>query len=86
MGDVPSPVYLDGFDHFVKRELRCRAYLCYVDDFLLFADDRTTLWAWSAAIEERLRRLRLTMHTPQVYPVGDGIPFLGFVVFPPTAG
>jgi RNA-directed DNA polymerase len=25
-------VYLNGFDHFVKRELRCPAYLRYVDD------------------------------------------------------
>ncbi len=25
--------YLDPFDHFIKRELRCRGYLRYVDDF-----------------------------------------------------
>ncbi len=27
-----SNCYLDPFDHFVKRELRCKAYLRYVDD------------------------------------------------------
>jgi len=41
-------VYLNAFDHFVKRRLRCAAYLRYVDDFMLFADDKTILWAWRA--------------------------------------
>jgi retron-type reverse transcriptase len=75
-------VYLNDFDHFVKRELRCLAYLRYVDDFLLFAGDKTTLKAWEAAIRERLSRFRLTLHPPQVYPVTSGIPFLGFRIFP----
>ncbi len=35
--------YLNPFDHFVKRELRCPAYLRYVDDFLLFGDDKRQL-------------------------------------------
>jgi RNA-directed DNA polymerase len=75
--------YLNPFDHFVKRELRCHGYLRYVDDFLLFADDKRQLWAWKQAIMERLARLRLTMH-PGAHPrpVAEGIPFLGFVVYP----
>lgn len=76
-------VYLNSFDHFVKRELRCPAYLRYVDDILLFADDKATLWAWRAALIERLARLRLTIHPgAQPQPVTLGVPFLGFVVFP----
>lgn len=75
--------YLNPFDHFVKRELRCPAYLRFVDDFLLFANDRTDLWAWKLAIEERLARFRLTIH-PGTHPrpVTEGIPFLGFVLYP----
>lgn len=42
-------VYLNELDQFVKRQLRCPAYLRYVDDFLLFADDKRTLWAWKDA-------------------------------------
>jgi len=38
--------YLNELDQFVKRELKCRAYLRYVDDFLLFAEDKPTLWRW----------------------------------------
>jgi hypothetical protein len=75
-------VYLNSFDHFVKRELRCPAYLRYVDDFLLFAEDKITLRQWCRAIQERLGKLRLTLHPPQVYPVGTGIPFLGFRIYP----
>ena len=75
--------YLDPFDHFVKRELQCRGYLRYVDDFLLFGDDKRTLWAWHAAVVERLNRLRLTIHSgAHPRPTNEGFPFLGFVVYP----
>ena len=75
--------YLNPFDHFVKRELRCAGYVRYVDDLLFFADDKAQLWAWKAAVEARLATLRLTIH-PGAHPrpVGEGIPTLGFVVFP----
>jgi RNA-directed DNA polymerase len=76
--------YLNPFDHFVKRELGCTGYLRYVDDFLLFADDKRQLWAWNRAARDCLGTLRLSLHERQstVYPVGNGIPFLGFRVYP----
>ena len=76
--------YMNPFDHFVTRELGCRAYLRFVDDFLLFADKKRTLWAWREAIIERLAKLRLTLHErkAQVRPVTEGVRFLGFVVYP----
>lgn len=79
-----SNCYLNQFDHFVKRRLRCKGYLRYVDDFLLFADEPDTLWCWKEELMARLARLRLTIHEPrtQVRPVGEGIPWLGFLVFP----
>jgi RNA-directed DNA polymerase len=75
--------YLNPFDHFIKRELRCRAYLRFVDDFLLFSDDKAQLWAWRETINERLARLRLAIHPgTQPHDVGKGVSFLGFRVFP----
>jgi hypothetical protein len=75
--------YLNPFDHFVKRELRCEGYVRYVDDFVLFADDKRVLWEWQARLVARLARLRLTIHPgPQPRPVTEGIPFLGFTVYP----
>jgi retron-type reverse transcriptase len=75
--------YLDPFDHFVKRQLSCPAYLRFVDDFLLFADEKRVLWAGKKAIVDRLARFRLVIHPgAQPRPVTEGIPFLGFIVFP----
>ena len=76
-------VYLNPFDHFVKRQLGCPAYLRYVDDFLLFGDDKAALWDWKYALEKRLATLRLIIHPgAQPRPVSEGFPFLGFVLYP----
>jgi RNA-directed DNA polymerase len=44
-------LYLDGLDQHVKRELKVRAYLRYLDDFVLFDDDAGRLREARAAIE-----------------------------------
>jgi retron-type reverse transcriptase len=77
-------VYLNGFDHFVKRDLRCPAYVRYVDDFVLFSNDKRELSNCRSAIIQTLAELRLTLHeeSAQVYPARAGIPFLGFRIFP----
>jgi len=77
-------VYLNELDQFIKRELHVKAYLRYVDDFLLFADDKRQLWDWKQAVQTKLEKLRLTLHerSSTVYPVENGIPFLGFRLYP----
>jgi RNA-directed DNA polymerase len=77
-------VYLNELDQFVKRELRCAAYVRYVDDWLLFADDKAQLWEWKSRLGEFLQSLRLIMHPRKstVYPVSSGLPFLGWRIFP----
>ena len=77
-------LYLNELDQFVKRQLRCPAYLRYVDDFLLFSSQKSELWAWKDGIREQLIGLRLCLHERRstVYPVANGIPFLGFRVYP----
>jgi len=77
-------VYLDPLDQFVKRELKCPAYLRYVDDFLLFAREKSTLHTWRKELVSFLAGLRLTLHEEraQVYPTCTGIPFLGFRIYP----
>lgn len=75
--------HMSPFDHFVKREMRCAAYLRYVDDFILFGDDKTQLEDWHARVVERCGRLRQTLHeSGQPRPVTEGLTFLGFRVFP----
>ena len=76
--------YLNPFDQFVKRELSCPGYLRYVDDCLLFSDSKRELMRWRERILKRLERFRLTLHEESAYPkpVAEGIPFLGFIIFP----
>lgn len=78
-------VYLHELDLFVKQQLRCRAYLRYMDDFVLFADDKAQLHAWRAAIQEFLAtRLRLVLHPRKsvVFPVAVGLDFCGLRLYP----
>jgi RNA-directed DNA polymerase len=71
-----SNCYLNPLDQFIRRELRCAAYLRYVDDMALFSDSKCKLWAWKSAIVQRLAALRLTVHaeSAQVEPVAAGVP------------
>lgn len=78
-------VYLHQLDMFVKQSLRCRAYLRYMDDFVLFSNDKAQLHAWKRAIEDFLAtRLRLVLHPKKslVFPVKVGLDFCGFRLYP----
>ena len=62
-----------------------QGYVRYVDDFLVFADDKRRL-ARGAGADRAIswRRLRLRLHPDKsvVFPVEQGIRFLGYRVFP----
>lgn len=75
--------YMNPFDHFVKRQLGVKGYVRYVDDLVVFGDNKATLWQWKLAVEDRLAQLRMTVH-PGCHPkpVTEGIPFLGFTIYP----
>ena len=76
-------VYLNPIDHYIKRELRCPGYVRYVDDLLLFAKDKASLWEWHTGLIERFAKLRLTAHDgAHPRPVIEGIPYLGFLLYP----
>ena len=73
-------VLLNELDQYVKRDLKCKAYIRYVDDFLLFHDDKGQLHDWKAAIAAFLDERRLQLHPRKsvVFPTHLGIDFLGF--------
>lgn len=77
-------VYLNPLDQFIKRELHCQGYVRYVDDLLLFANDKATLHRWRQAVIGFAATLRQRLHENQavVFPVATGIPFLGWRVYP----
>ncbi len=77
-------VYLNPLDHFVMRELRPALYLQYVDDFVLFCDDKQELQLMAQRIREFLQSLRLSPHERkfQIYRCRAGVTLLGWRILP----
>ena len=77
-------VYLNDLDHFVKRQLKIPAYLRYVDDMVLLANSKTTLWQWCEQIEQFLAGERIAIHPRKklLVPVQHGLDVLGYRVYP----
>ncbi len=77
-------LYLGPLDHWIKETRKIKGYVRYMDDFLLFAQDKARLMGelaeLSAFLEEKLA-LRLKDNV-QINRTGLGVPFLGFRVFP----
>lgn len=75
--------YLAFFDRFVKQELRVPGYVRYMDDMLLFHRQKEYLLSSRIPIQEFLRNeLGLDCKHLYVNRCDQGIPFLGFRVFP----
>ncbi len=77
-------VYLNAFDHFIKEELQIPGYIRYVDDALAFSDDEGQLRACQTRSQVFLDGWRLLLNPKKniIYPAQQGIPFLGFRVYP----
>lgn len=77
-------LYLNGLDHFIKEELRCKAYLRYVDDMVLLAKNKPQLHQWHRQIKTYLEALRLKIHPRKanLFVVKTGVDILGYRVFP----
>lgn len=78
-------LYLGELDHFVKERLRIKGYLRYMDDFILFGEERRELRSGLAAVSDFLtERLYLTIKEKAAVlaPVDQGISFLGFRIHP----
>ncbi|MDD4818927.1 MAG: RNA-directed DNA polymerase, partial [Candidatus Colwellbacteria bacterium] len=76
-------VYLNELDQYVKRVLRKKYYIRYMDDFLILDTDKKHLHK----IKEEIRvflwdELKLTLHPKkaEVFPIDKGVDFLGYVL------
>jgi hypothetical protein len=74
--------YLDPVDHLVKDRLRLRGYLRYMDDMLLFHDDRAALCELARTVERACWDLRLRLHAYDVQPTENGVGFVGYQTRP----
>jgi retron-type reverse transcriptase len=72
-------LYLNELDSYVKHEFRVRDYIRYCDDFCLFHDDKTGLHEYRIKIRQFLdERLDLKFSKSEVFPVKQGVDFLGY--------
>jgi hypothetical protein len=77
-------LYLDELDHLIKEKWRFKGYVRYMDDSVLWANDKDDLWWVHKSMQQWLganRGLALKSTATRVAPVSDGIPFLGMRVF-----
>ncbi len=71
--------YLNGLDHFVKEKLRCKCYLRYMDDFILFSHDKEYLKYCLTEIKKYIEKLKLKLNRKtQIYDLNRGMNFLGY--------
>lgn len=88
MGNLTSQffanVYLSPLDHYLKAFLQIKGYVRYVDDFVVFHEDKQVLHDIRNQIEQFLgEQLRLRLHPRKtvVFPTRTGVPFLGQHIF-----
>ncbi len=77
-------LYLNELDYFVKFELKEKYYLRYMDDFLIFGNDKKHLHKIKEEIGDFLgRNLRINLHPKKsiVISIKSGVDFCGFRIF-----
>ena len=77
-------IYLGPFDHYMKEVVRVPGYVRYMDDILLFGEDKTFIRGAVMAADLFLAGLKLELKTEVCRRgrVADGVSFLGFNIFP----
>ncbi|NCU32648.1 MAG: reverse transcriptase [Candidatus Moranbacteria bacterium] len=76
-------LYLHELDCFIKRELKIKKYLRYVDDFVIIDSDVDKLRALPDKVDKFLReklKLKLRPKKTIIRPIKSGIEFLGYFV------
>jgi retron-type reverse transcriptase len=77
-------VYLNQFDHYMKEEQGANGFIRYVDDFVMFADDKEELYRLRSCAESFLASLRLCLHQTKslIHKNSVGVQYLGYRIFP----
>jgi retron-type reverse transcriptase len=72
-------IYLNPVDHYIKRELKCKLYVRYVDDFVLFNLPKETANDFKNKIEKFISdNLKLELSKFNISKVNNGINFVGY--------
>jgi RNA-directed DNA polymerase len=80
LGNLLLSVYLD---HYLKDELGVRHFYRYCDDGVVLAKSKAELWMIRDAVHEKMESIGLIVKANErVFPVNEGIDFLGYVIYP----
>jgi len=74
--------YLSEYDHFIKEKLKIKVYLRYMDDMLLFSNNKEELKQQMFTLYKESEKLKLTLKPVILNKVTQGISFLGYKLFP----
>ena len=80
MIQIAGIAILNDLDHCIKERLGIKYYIRYMDDFILIHNDRKHLEYCQQIIAEKLAEIGFELHPKKtkIYPVANGIKFLGF--------
>ena len=75
--------YLSGLDHFIKEELKCRTYVRYMDDLVLWHEDKNRLRAAHRSVSHFVeKKLKVCLKPEVLNQARRGLTFCGYVVYP----
>jgi len=75
--------YLAGLDHFVKEQLGIKAYTRYMDDMILWHEEKTALKSAHQQIRHfTSERLKCQLKPEVLGKNKHGLPFLGYLIYP----
>ena len=88
IGNLSSQIlavfYLNELDHFIKEKLKIKYYLRYMDDLVLFHEDKEYLKYCLKSIKEKLENeylLELHPKKTKIFSFNQGFTFLGYRFF-----
>jgi len=77
-------IYMNEFDHYIKRKLKIEHYIRYADDFIIISYNRKALEEILPKINEfLLQNLKLSFHPDKIFikTFASGVDFLGWISF-----
>lgn len=80
LGNLLLSVYLD---HYLKDKYGVRHFYRYCDDGVVLGNAKSELWKIRDAVHEQMEQIGLKVKANErVFPVDEGIDFLGYVIYP----
>lgn len=79
IAQVMGIIYLNPLDHYIKRVLKCKRYIRYVDDFVIIGESKERCQYLKNEIEKFIKEhLNLELSKYKIAPISKGINFVGF--------